>query len=212
MNIRSIYNNVFVHFRRRRMKKFFALLAPAANARVLDIGGAPNTWSAESSQASSFPVTLFNVQFAEGHADGGRFTAVQGDAVALPFADKSFDIAFSNSVIEHMGTWERQQAFAREARRVAGKLWIQTPARSFPVEPHLLAPFIHFLPRGMQRLLVRRFTLFGLMNKPTPEQIDGLLAEIRLLNYREVKQLFPDCRILKERLLGLTKSYVAVRI
>ena len=211
MNIRSIYNNVFVHFRRRRMKKFFALLAPAANARVLDIGGAPNTWGVESNYGPAFPVTLYNVQFSP-EAQAARFTAVQGDAAALPFADKSFDIAFSNSVIEHMGTWERQQAFAREARRVAGKLWIQTPARSFPVDPHLLAPFIHFLPKGMQRLLVRRFTPWGLMTKPTPEQVDGLLAEIRLLNYRELKQLFPDCRILKERLLGLTKSYVAVRI
>ena len=31
------------------------------------------------------------------------------------------------------------------------------------------------------------------------------------LTFREFKALFPDCEIRRERFLGLTKSYVAVR-
>jgi ubiquinone/menaquinone biosynthesis C-methylase UbiE len=132
---------------------------------------------------------------------------VEGDATELPLADNAFDIAFSNSVIEHVGTWEKQQAFAREACRMARKLWIQTPARSFPIEAHLLAPYIQYLPKSVQHSFVR-WTLRGLLQ---PDAVHKIVDEVRLLTYREMKQLFPDCLILKECMLGLTKSYIAVR-
>jgi hypothetical protein len=206
LTFESIFNRVFVPFRRRRMRQFFTLFAPSSEARVLDIGGTPQIWSAESLQSAQFPVTLINTS-RDSEIHGGRFTCLAGDATALPFADKSFDIAFSNSVIEHVGTWERQQAFANEARRVARGLWIQTPARSFPIEAHLMAPFIQYLPKSMQHRIVR-WTPRGILQ---PNVVHQIVDEVRLLTYREFKQLFPDCRILKERLLGLTKSYVAVR-
>ena len=65
-----------------------------------------------------------------------------GDGCALKFPDKSYDIAFSNSVIEHVGSWERQQAFAKDIRRVGKAIWVQTPARECLIEPHYLAPFL----------------------------------------------------------------------
>ena len=202
----------FAIFRHRRMKMFYAIFQPSAQVRLVDIGGAPNTWTAESQYHTKFPVTLVNLRFSDPSvATNGRFTAVDSDVTNLPFADASFDIAFSNSVIEHLTTWERQQAFASEARRVAKKLWIQTPARSFPVEPHLLAPFFQYLPKHVQTRMARHFTLWGLLTKPNAAQVNTMVAEIRLLTCREMKQLFPDCLILKERVLGLTKSYVAVR-
>jgi hypothetical protein len=212
MKLLTIHQKVFIVFRRRRMKRFYAAFQPSPELRLLDIGGAPNTWIAESEYNTRFAVTMVNLQFPDPAvlADG-RFTAVEGDATGLPFADASFDIAFSNSVIEHMTTWERQQAFAAEARRVARGLWIQTPARSFPVEPHLIAPYFQFLPRSVQRRVARRFTVWGLLTKPNAAAIEEMLADIRLLSCREMRQLFPDCVILKERVLGLTKSYVAVR-
>jgi hypothetical protein len=197
---------VFIRFRRRRMKQFFILFSPHTLARVLDIGGTPQTWSSESGPHAAFPVTLINIR-GNGQIEDGRFTAVEGDGTQLPFADNAFDIAFSNSVIEHVGPWEKQQAFAREARRVAGKLWIQTPARSFPIEAHLLAPYIQYLPKKLQHRIVR-WTPRGLLE---PEVVHEIVDEVRLLTLREVKQLFPDCLILKERLFGLTKSYIAVR-
>ena len=202
----SLYDHVFIRFRRQRMNRFFALVSPSPEARVLDIGGTPQTWSSESGSHAAFPVTLINVR-SSGQIQGRRFTSVQGDATRLPFADNTFDIAFSNSVIEHVGTWEQQQAFAREARRMAGKLWIQTPARSFPIEAHLLAPYIQYLPKKLQHRIVR-WTPRGLLQ---PEVVHEIVDEVRLLTHREVKQLFPDCLILKERLFGLTKSYIAVR-
>lgn len=193
------------------MRRFYEIFRPAIGTRLLDIGGAPNTWIIESSY-ERFPVTMINLIYPDPNVIlDGRFTAVEGDAVALPFADGSFDIAFSNSVIEHVTTWERQKKFAAEARRVATGIWIQTPARSFPLEPHFLAPWFQYWPKRMQRRLARHFTLRGWITKPNDEQIDEMLGELRLLTYKEMRELFPDCRILRERVLGLTKSYVAVR-
>lgn len=212
MKLLTIHQQIFVFFRRRRMDRFYSMFRPAAQTRVLDIGGAPNTWIAESRYDSKFPITLVNLMFPDPAVlTDGRFEAVESDATNLPFSDASFDIAFSNSVIEHMTNWERQQAFAAEARRVAKRLWIQTPARSFPLEPHVLAPFFQYLPRSLQTRLARHFTLWGLLTKPNAARVDEMLSDIRLLTHREMEQLFPDCLILQERVLGLTKSYVAVR-
>lgn len=148
---------------------------------------------------------------AQPRAKAGGFEFVAGDGCALPFADESFDVVFSNSVIEHVGTWERQCAFAAEARRVGRRLWIQTPAREFFIEPHLVAPFIHWLPAHWQRRLIRHATLRGWLERPDAAWVDRFLAEVRLLRLAEMRRLFPDCEILRERFLGLTKSYIAVR-
>lgn len=199
-------DHVFIHFRRRRMSRFFALFALSPETRVLDIGGAPQTWNGDSVSKARFPVTLINIRD-YGPTKNEWITQILGDASALPFADGAFDIAFSNSVIEHVGTWEKQQRFAQEARRVAQKLWIQTPARSFPIEAHLLAPFVQYLPKQVLHRIAR-WTPRGLLQ---PEVVHEIVEEVRLLTYREMKRLFPDCTILRERALGLTKSYVAVR-
>jgi hypothetical protein len=202
----SLYHLVFVRFRRRRMDRFFAVFSPSAETRVLDVGGTEQTWSVESPDGPHFPVTLLNI-LDYGPVQDRRFTSVMGDASQLPFGDRSFDIAFSNSVIEHVGTWQEQRAFAQEVRRVARSLWIQTPARSFPIEAHLLAPYIQYLPKNIQHRIAR-WTPRGLLQ---PNVVHGIVDEVRLLTLREMKQLFPDCRILKERVLGVTKSYIAVR-
>ena len=117
----------------------------------------------------------------------------------------------SNSVIEHLGSWEAQVRFANEALRVGRRLWIQTPAREFPIEPHYLAPFVHWLPPARRRQLIRNFTLRGLIDRPNPQQVDEMLREIRLLRRSEFVDLFPGCRIKAERFAGLTKSHIAIR-
>jgi predicted SAM-dependent methyltransferase len=190
------------------MQRFYSLFRPSRELRVVDIGGAlQTTWINEAEEKAQFSVTLVNIRD-YGQKDNDRFTSVIGDATELPFLNNAFDIAFSNSVIEHLETWEKQQAFAREARRVARKLWIQTPARSFPIEAHLLAPYIQYLPKTVQHRLAR-WTPRGLL---TSDDVHEIIDEVRLLTYRELQQLFPDCRILKERFIGLTKSYIVVRM
>jgi len=178
---------------------------------VLDVGGFAHCW--DGSPLPPRAITLLNSDAsAATGAQAAGFPFLTGDGCALPFPERSFDLLFSNSVIEHVGDWNRQQAFAREARRVGRHLWIQTPAREFFIEPHWIAPFIHWFSVPWQRRLARHFTVRGWIERPSPAAIDALLAEIRLLTFAEMRQLFPDCTILRERFCGLTKSYIALRL
>ena len=91
------------------------------------------------------------------------------------------------------------------------KLWIQTPAREFFIEPHYLAPFVHWLPIACQRRLIRNFTLRGWLERPSQQTVEAMLADLRLLRRSEFAILFPECHLRVERFLGLPKSYIAVR-
>lgn len=75
--------------------------------------------------------------------------SVTGNATDLSqYKDNEFDIAFSNSVIEHLYTKENQLKMAAEMMRVGKHHFVQTPNKYFPIEPHYLLPmFQFFLPR-----------------------------------------------------------------
>ncbi len=80
------------------------------------------------------------------------------------------------------------------------------------MEPHLITPFIHYLPKRTQRRLIRYVTVWGLIAKPSGEQIENFLRGTRLLTRREMKTLFPDGELHIERFMGLSKSFVVYRI
>ena len=209
MNIHRLYGIASPFFRRRRLRWFKERLMIRPEDRLLDVGGYPWCWD-EATMPNQ--ITLLNLPSPDGTTPTpGRYTWVTGDGCALPFADGSFDVVYSNSVIEHLGTRARQVQFAAEARRTGRRLWVQTPARGFFIEPHLLAPFIHWLPVRWQRRLIRNFTGWGWLTRPSVADVDAFLSEVRLLTRTEMGQLFPDCEILEEKFLGLTKSYIAVR-
>jgi hypothetical protein len=88
-------------------------------------------------------------------------------------------------------------AMLRELRRVGQRWFVQTPNRGFPIEPHALLPFVHWLPQRLGRALWR----IGGSGDP--------YDEVRLLDARELRRLFPDAVIVRERAGPLTKSLVA---
>jgi len=190
-------------FRPARMKKFFEFMGVTCKTRILDVGGSPHIWEGCPFRPD---VTLVNT-LADWPCNG--FKLVYGDATALPFADSSFDVAFSNSVIEHLGTMERQQRMAKEVRRVASHYFVQTPNFWFPIEPHYLAPFVHYLPASLRRPAVRWITPHGWINRPSREEIAEMVEEISLLSEKQVRQLFPGCNIYREKVFCVTKSVSA---
>jgi SAM-dependent methyltransferase len=121
---------------------------------------------------------------------------VRADAArGLPFADGEFDLVYCSSVIEHVPPADRA-AFAAELRRVGRGWLVQTPARSFPIEPHALLPFVHWLPRPLRRAYWR----LGAADAA---------EEITLLSRRELESLFGPA--LPERLGPVVKSWVCVQ-
>jgi hypothetical protein len=116
---------------------------------------------------------------------------IVGDGTRLPFRDGEFDVVFSNSVIEHLGELDPQVSFASEIRRVGKSYWVQTPDPRFFIEPHYLSPFVHWLPIDLRRKVVRHGTTWGILSRPSKQEIDERLKEIRLIAPKEFEEMFP---------------------
>ena len=214
MDIHAIYAQIFKFWRRKRMLLFNRLIDPQPEDLLLDVGGYPHIWTAQAQVTKRIDcVNIDPVNWSGEDFPEHRITAVVGDGCKLQYADGSHDVLYSNSVIEHVGDWSRQQAFASEVRRVGRRLWVQTPAQECPVEPHYLAPFVHWLPVSLRRRILRWFTPWGWMTKPSQATIDETISFTRLLTKRQVMELFPDCEIMTERLFWIfPKSYIAYRV
>jgi len=193
------------------MQRFAREFAITSETRILDVGGAPETWDLLRIRPR---VTLLNTPRTREEMSGAA-SWVAGDGRALPFRDAAFDIVFSNSVIEHVGDAESQRRFAQEVMRVGCGFWVQTPNRWFPLEQHLLTPIVHWLPAKWQRRIVPRFNLWALLVRPTRDRrdfyLEHYLREVRLLDEQQLRRLFPGVTLLRERTLGWTKSLVAMR-
>jgi hypothetical protein len=196
----------FRGFRRRRMQLFYRHFNIRPETTVLDIGGREFNWTLMPFVPR---VTILDLGVQGPQTD--RFHWVLGDARELSFPDQSFEIVFSNSVIEHLGKAEDQRKFADEVRRVGRSYFVQTPNRDFFLEPHLVTPFFHWLPRSWQGRLLRNFTLWGWITRPDASAQSRYLNTTRMLNYTELQALFPEAEIWKERFVGLAKSFVAAR-
>jgi hypothetical protein len=186
------------------MLLFAETFAVDSRTRILDIGGDPFNWSLLSEAEP-------RIVYANVYTRPGRQDWIIGDGRRLPFPSGSFDIAYSNSVIEHLGDLGNQEAFARECQRVGVRYYVQTPNRRFFVEPHLITPFIHWLPRRWQCRLLRNFTVWGLVTRPDRQACKQLLDEVHLLDEQDMRRLFPEAQIWRERFLGFTKSLIAAK-
>ncbi|WP_338224696.1 class I SAM-dependent methyltransferase [Algoriphagus confluentis] len=199
-------------FRKQRLAKFeklffrnFRLEKPI---RILDVGGTDYFWKhSQIPQIPNLRITLLNLhQEAPKHAN---IESVIGDATHMPeFEEGSFDLVFSNSVIEHLYTYENQEKMAKEIRRVGKKFFVQTPNRYFPVEAHYALPFAQYLPDKWLFALLTK-TPLSRMKRWAPQDAEQYIKEIRLLNEKELRALFPGAKILKEQFGGLTKSITA---
>jgi SAM-dependent methyltransferase len=210
VNIHSVYAPILAHFRASRIERLYALHPITPRTRVLDVGGTAFFWMLAAKLGYPLPIlTLLNHLPYSGGPSWASL--IRADARELPFPDQSFDLAFSNSVIEHLGTFKSQEKMAAEIRRVARAYWVQTPDIRFPIEPHYLAPFVHWVP-CRYRARAAQLTPWALMQKPSSAQIRERIAEIRLLGPGELQGMFPGGRVISERFLGLPKSLVATSL
>ncbi|HEU0336994.1 MAG TPA: class I SAM-dependent methyltransferase [Gaiellaceae bacterium] len=198
---------VSLRSRRRKLRLFLEELGPTAETTVLDVGVDEVGFGTEGGQRRCSTHNFFEELYpwpdritAVGVHGGERFSEryphvryVQADACALPFADRQFGVYFSNAVIEHVGGRERQRRFVEEAVRVAGRAFVTTPNRWFPIELHTRLPFVHWLP---ERAAARAYRLAR-----RPWAIDN-----HLLGPRELRDLFP----VPVRVVNLGMTLVAI--
>ncbi len=196
-------------FRARRNLLFRSLVDRLPRpVRLLDVGGTERFWkNAGLLEDRGFEITLINV---EPEPTSGAVVSLEGDARDLSrFGDGAFDVAFSNSTIEHVGSDEDQLRTAREIQRVGRAYFVQTPNRMFPIEPHFLFPGFQFLPMSTRVFLLTHLNL-GWCGKVADRATARRYAEgVRLLDRAAFRACFPAARIWDERVAGLVKSFVA---
>lgn len=173
--------------------------------RILDVGGTPDFWRRFAFAKDGVRVTILNVM--PQPCDDSNIETSVGDARDLhTFDDASFDVVYSNSVIEHVGTFDDQRRMASEVRRVAKRYFVQTPNAWFPLEPHFLFPAFQFLPLEVRAFLLTRSKLGWVPREPDLKRAREVVGSIRLLTLREMHALFPEGTIYRESVLGMTKS------
>lgn len=205
-------NSLANRLRRKRFKLFLELINDLPRpVRILDVGGTELFWEQmQFTGQKEFEITLLNLKPLAVKSAG--FISMTGDARNMSqFSKNQFDVAFSNSVIEHVGSYTDQEAMASEMQRVARRLYAQTPNYYFPIEPHFLFPFFQFFPLWLKVRLVMQFRLGWLPRIREKQKATDICLSIRLLRKKELKILFPEARIYHEYFLGFIKSFIVIK-
>jgi SAM-dependent methyltransferase len=185
-------------------------IRPGPQTRVVDVGVGDTGFGTEPGVASShnffealYPwperiTAVSDVPLPNFAQEFPAITTVTASGTDLPFEDDAFDVAFSNAVVEHVGSRDEQRRFVAELCRVAPRVFLSTPNRWFPLETHTLVPFVHWLPRPVAD------RIFGALGKDGWKRVD-------LLTKRELLELFPpsvEARVIESR---ITISVAATR-
>jgi SAM-dependent methyltransferase len=189
------------HFNRERKWKLFnQLLKPTAKTTVLDVGFSDEEYSeSDNFLEKHYPypenLTALGVdvpkKFIERYP---KVKAVKYDSGKFPFKDDSFDVCWSNAVIEHVGDRQKQVDFLKETKRVAKTGFITTPNRHFPMEVHTRTPLLHFLPKRIfdkyLGLINKKWATGEYMNLLSLKDLKGLLWEAGIADYKIFKNKF----------------------
>jgi len=182
---------------------------------IIDIGGSEQYWSIVPPQylrERNVKITVVNLPGSRLPPDHGPFAFVEVDGCDLTrFPDRSFHIAHSNSVLEHVGDWGRKIQFAKELERVSQAYFVQTPNYWFPIEPHFMTPFFHWLPTPARIWLVRHLKLGHFEVAQSVGDAVVLVEHAGLVTNDMFRYLFKDARILTEKFCWLSKSFIALK-
>jgi hypothetical protein len=196
--------------RARRWGWFGTLFPSIEGMSVIDLGGTAEAWLRAPIRPAS--VHVVNLLPEPAAPVAGWIRTHQGDACDLPdhIRNGSYDLAFSNSVLEHVGGHAQRMRFAEAVHKLANLHWIQTPYRYFPIEPHLLFPGFQFLPLTARAELSRRWPLVHTKPGSRQEGLEAVMG-VELVSRSEMSYYFPSSVIRAERIVGIPKSLVAIK-
>ena len=201
--------------RQRKMELFFSVMKPSQKSLVLDVGGETYPEHTSTLQfVDLYPqkknlsvVNMSHDRIKQIKETYPEVNAVVGDACALPWTDKYFDVVFSNAVIEHVGDLRRQRKMASEVMRVGRKWFVTTPNRLFPYEFHLRLPFVTWLP-GRLYVKIGRIVSYNHVKQKYMRNMrpDG----IRLMTARELAICFPGSKIARQRITFIAETLIVI--
>jgi len=202
-------NRLFLEVHRRSREKrhrlFIQLLRPTADTRILNVGatgantGLPEQleyWYPHREKLTGGGPSLEEITDYRKSFPG--VTGVVFDGCALPFADKSFDIVYSNAVVEHLPGADYVARFAREVQRVGKSWFISTPNFWYPIDSHYHLPLVQLLSQDSQRKLVRK------LGKVPYDHL-------QLLSKSDLGKLFPTSRVVGCRVTFYPETLIAYR-
>jgi hypothetical protein len=191
--VRQAASRVSLRSRERKLRLFLELFRPGPATTVVDVGVTDAPFGAGSTD--NFFEALYpwpDRITAVGRTELDRFAAafphvraVRADGRSLPFADGEFELGFSNAVLEHVaGGRGGQRQFVAELCRVARRVFVTTPNRWFPLDPHTLLPLVHWLPPGPARERIFRARGFDDVLDPLgPKELASLFPySVRIVN------------------------------
>lgn len=207
--IKPRMNRLFLYLHRKSREQkhrlFLQMLRPTPEMRILNVGAA-GTHIGLSEQLESFyehrdQITGGGLSLADVEDYRDSFPGVQAvvfDGCALPFADQSFDIVYSNAVLEHLPGNQWVERFAAEVQRVGKGWFVTTPNFWYPVDPHYHLPFVQLLPETAQRSLARRLG-------KTPYD------HLHLLTAKQLRRLFSAGEVIGCRVTFYPETLIAYR-
>jgi SAM-dependent methyltransferase len=191
------------------------MMNPTKQMKLLDVGAQIDSISSGERQLiDTYPwkdnISVVNISAEHISTIQKRYPEIEGivcDACELPWPDKSFDVVYSNAVIEHMGSFERQKTMAAEIMRVGKRWFVTTPNRWFPFEFHMRLPFVTWLPGRSYLRIVNIVSYNHILGK---YMFGGKRSDLRLVSAGELEKCFPGSKIIKQRVTFMAETLIAV--
>ena len=206
----SMVSKISALNRARKFNYFLETFKPQPTDSILDVGFNDVEYSEvdnylEKHYPRQSQITALGISVSEHFSK--RYPEVKVvlyDGKIFPFGDKSFDIGWSNAVIEHVGNQDAQLLFLNEFLRTCKRIYFTTPNRFFPIEVHTRIPLLHWLPKSVfdsiLKVTSKKWAAGDYMNLLSISQIKSLLKKAGVTNYS----------IKKNRLFGFTMDYCII--
>lgn len=221
-----IYNNLkhyktgkilFFNFRKKRsylIKKIISkIYLLKGSVKIVDLGGTESYWNIvgddflNKNKVKITMINLINYRI----KNKKIFSLINKDFFKYEFKNSSFDLSFSNSVIEHLGDESKISSFCNLHMNISKHYYLQTPNKYFFIEPHFMFPFFNFLPRVVQLFILSNFNI-GNFKKNDLDYAIKELDQIRMLSKKDLERYFPKGKIMNEKFFFMNKSFIVTDI
>lgn len=212
--IETIAYRISASSRAKKFSQFLKLVAPQPHESIVDVGVNTTEYSATDNYLEKFydhpdHITAVGMgsdtEIADFQARYPKVTTLSGDGRVLAFTDNSFDVSYSNAVIEHVGNFDDQRRFLAELYRVSRRGYLTTPNRHFPVELHTRIPLLHLClsKKNFDRFVTwigKGWAAGDYMSLLSESDLRRLLSDVGITHYT----LIPN------RFCGLAMTYTII--